>query len=284
MAEMDKSPQNRRLADILREELDRLTDRLDAGLPGQLRWPIFSRRGTPVQPADVSKYLQEAMLAQENLLEDVKYHKVVPNDYVVELNPDNYEQRYQPIEKMVCEQWRKKLLDTLTTANSRQGRKEYRFGGRIQIRIQPVSQLGEDEVRVRCWINPSVEAAVPKKILACLELMPGDRQWLLREEMTLMGRDEPCDICLDLPVVQQKRLVSGQHAYIRHSDGRFRIYDGSPGGKASLNGTYVNGRRVATAGYELFDGDIIILAALDPDQPRSDTPGVVTLRFRVNCS
>jgi hypothetical protein len=278
MAEKDAQP--RRLTDVLREELDKLAERIDAGLPGPLRWLVFSQRGAPIRPADVRKYLQAAMLAPENILEDARYQKVVPNDYVVELEPTNYERHYKPIERTVVEQWRQKLLELLNTTNSRQGRKEYRFGGRVQIKIQPAPNLAEHEVRIRCQINPEVGVS---PVLACLELIPGGRQWLLREGVTVIGREEPCDICLDMPLVQQKRLISGQHAHIRHEDGRFYLYDGSAHGRASRNGTFVNGRPVPARGHLLEDGDVVILASLDPRQPRADTPGVAVFRFRPSC-
>lgn len=260
------------LPDVL-GELDKLAARIDANLQDL-------RRPTPILPADVGKQLLEAMLARQNVLEDARYFKVAPNDYLVELNEANYHRHYQPVEKLICEQWRERLLEALNTTNSRQGRKEYRFGGRVHIRIQPVTNLREDEVRIHCQINPVGSASV---VPACLEQLSGGKQWPLQAEMTVIGRTEACDIFLDLPLVQQARLISGQHAYIRQEENRFRLYDGSPDGKASVNGTFANGQRVSPAGHLLEAGDIIILAALDPRQPRVDTPGVVAFRFRTAC-
>ncbi len=276
MTKTRKRRPNHPLPDVL-GEVDRWADRLEAGLQSL-------RRPGPILPADVSRRLQETMLARENVLEDVRYFKIVPNDYVVELNEDNYQRRYKPVEKLIYQQWRDKLLEVLNTTNSRQGRREYRFGGRVNIRIQPVTDLGEDEVRIHSQINPDVDASMPGAVTACLELIPGGRRWPLQEEITIIGRDEPCDVCLDIPLVQQMRLVSGQHAHIRQKDDRFYLYDGSPEGKVSVNGTFVNGRRVSPAGQELHEGDVVILAALDPSQPRLDTPGVVAFMFRTNCA
>jgi hypothetical protein len=271
---MSKTPK-RRLPDVL-GELDKWTGRLEAGLEK------LGRPG-PVLPADVSRRLQAAMLAPENIIEDARYAKVVPNDFVVELNELNYARHYKPVEKTIYAQWRDKLLDGLNTANSRQGRRDYRFGGRVQFRIQPSADLGEDEVRIHCQVNPEAGAAPPRTVPACLELVPQGRRWPLPGELTVLGRDETSDLYLDLPAVQQKRLISGQHAYIRHQEGRFRLYDGSPEGKASVNGTFVNGRRVPPGGHELQEGDVIILASLDSHQPRIDTPGVAAFVFREDC-
>lgn len=239
-------------------------------------------RNSPIRPADVIKYLRQAMFAPENIVEDARYSKVVPNEYVVEVNEDNYHRHYRPIEALVRQQWQEKLRAGLNTKNSRQGRQEYRFGGPLVIQVLPAADLPANKARVYGRINPEVQIPA-ETILACLELLPANRTWMLQNNITVIGRSEACDICLNIGQVQQKRLVSGQHAYIRHRAGRFYLFDGSPEGKPSTNGTYVNGRRVLPAGQELRDGDTIILAALDPRRPNPDTPGVVGLRFRAVC-
>jgi hypothetical protein len=62
------------------------------------------------------------------------------------------------------------------------------------------------------------------------------------EENTSIGRSPDCDIFLD------DVTVSRQHAVIRRNDGSFVIED-----QGSLNGTFVNRRRIESA--ELADGD-----------------------------
>jgi len=117
---------------------------------------------------------------------------------------------------------------------------------------------------------------------AFLELVPTGQRWALYPGINTIGRSESCQIFLDMPVVQEKRLVSGQHAYIMMQNGVCTLYDGSPDGRPSANGTYVNLRRVLPAGYRLQNGDAIVLAAIDPLYPRSDTAGVVTFYFWSN--
>jgi hypothetical protein len=63
-----------------------------------------------------------------------------------------------------------------------------------------------------------------------------------QEDSTTIGRSPDCDIFLD------DVTVSRQHAILRRSDGQFVIED-----QGSLNGTFVNRRRIETA--ELADGD-----------------------------
>jgi hypothetical protein len=271
------------------------------------------------------------MMARENHLEDVNYIRVVPNRYIVEVNPANFEQHYRPIAGQVMKQWSDRLLEELMTANSRQGRRAFRFGGRLRLEIRPAPDLQENEARILSRIEPDLpapqvsvpagvrphaqapltstssrpKAAPPKNprpeapatlpgpapraprgapaparaVSAYLELVPTGQRWTLYPGINSIGRSETCQVYLDIPVVQQKRLVSGQHAYILMENGVCTLYDGSPDGRPSSNGTYVNLRRITQQGYRLQNGDAIVLAAVDPLFPRSDTPGTVTFYF-----
>jgi len=252
------------------------------------RWPFGAAE---LRPADVGNDLAGLMLSSNSVLEDVNYTKIVPNRFIVEVNEDNYAQNYQPIAGRVIQQWTERMLRRLMTANSRLGRREYRFGGRVTIEIRPVNNLPPSQARVIFRIDADENQPAPGARLgagagagaACLQMLPAGPRYPLNAPMVTLGRDAACDIRLDMPMVAQARLVSGRHAYIRQDGGRFFVHDGAPYGRPSLNGTYVNGRAVPAGGYPLQNGDTIILAALDPNQPRSDTPGVVTFRFSTNC-
>jgi hypothetical protein len=63
-----------------------------------------------------------------------------------------------------------------------------------------------------------------------------------KDDATTIGRSPDCDIFLD------DVTVSRQHAILRRNDNRFVIED-----QGSLNGTFVNRRRIESA--ELADGD-----------------------------
>jgi hypothetical protein len=245
---------------------------------------VYARRRKPIQPADVNRQLEKAMFLEENLLEDVNYGRVVPNDYTVELNEDHYQRQYQPIERQVTDQWRDRLLNLLNVANGRYGSKKFHFGGPVVVHLEPVTDLAPGEARVRCRINAAVPRPKQAAVLACLEQIPAGRRWGLHEGVVTIGRAPGCDIYLDTPLIQQRRMISSQHAHIRCEGGRCRLHDGAPNGKPSMNGTYVNGQRISQAGVDLNDGDILILAALDPAAPRPDTPGAVGMIFRADCS
>lgn len=246
------------------------------------------RRGVlaePLRPADIGLALCEALLARENLLEDAEYRKIAPNAFMVEAAPDHYAREYAPLAAALCQQWRERLLAHLTTANSRQGRREYRFGGPVAVDLAPAPDLEPGQVRLRSRVQPDapLEAPAARLLPACLELLPAGQAWPLRAGLVTLGRDPGCDIAFDQPRVQELRLVSSRHAYLHCAPSAYRLFDGTPQGQPSVNGTYVNGRPVPPAGHLLQDGDVVILAAVHRDQPLAETPGVVVLRFRANC-
>ena len=237
-----------------------------------------------LRPAEVGALLCDVMLARDNWLEDAQYQKIVPNQFVVELSPENYTRNYAPLEKEVCEQWRERLLNNLTTANSRQGRLEYRFAGQVSVAVRRAADLERDALRIRSRLRPDApDETVTGLLPACLELLSGGQSWDLRAGIVTLGREPGCDIFFDNPRVQELRLISGQHAYLHCLPGSYRLFDGTPQGLPSINGTFVNGYPVVSAGQLLSDGDILILAAVRRDAPSAETPGVVALRFRANC-
>jgi hypothetical protein len=287
--ELDAQPQIApgRRTPPLRRALRNITDlpgRVDAGLQEFIRHPSILHGRKPVQPADVNRYLERAMLDRNNMLEDVDYGKIVPNDFIVTLNAENFERHYRPIEQQVTSQWQERLLEMLNTANGRMGRKEYKFAGPVRVSVRPQDGLGPGEVRIASRINPTTAGAGSAHAQPCLQLEPNGPRWPLREGVLTIGRSRQNDIYLDDPVIQEKRLISSRHAYLVVEGNQISFFDGAPSGKPSTNGTYVNGRRITTAGQELRDGDTVILAALDPDHPRPDTPGVATFAFHEKCA
>ncbi len=82
-----------------------------------------------------------------NLLEDVNYQKITPNNFVVEIEQDNYARNYRPLEDHILQQWKDRLLSHLSTVNSRQGRTEYRFAGPVKVEIRAVTDLRSTQAR-----------------------------------------------------------------------------------------------------------------------------------------
>lgn len=251
--------------------------------PSESGWHVFpvspnlSWSSEPIRPAEVAEALARALLSRKGILEDAAYNKIVPNAFIIEVDPENYARRYSLIEPRLMAQWREKLLETLTTANSRQGRREFRFGGRVSLELRRSDDLEPGRARVLARIEP--DAIEQKGLPYRLETLPKGESWPLRKGIVTIGREPACEVHLADPVLQEKRLVSGQHAYLQCDEGQVWLFDGTPAGGSSTNGTFVNGHRVPAHGRQLRDGDLIVLAALDPDDPRPDVPGAAALRF-----
>lgn len=264
---------------VLRRLRD-LPGMLDAGLRERIRQPLPLRREA-ARPADVQRRLEAAMFSPDNLLEDARYSQVVPNEYTVELEEAYYEQHYRQIEQRLCEQWRVRLLEVLDTANQRQGRRLYQFGGPVKVSLRPGAGLAPGAVRIRCGIVPETRST--PKAEGCLERLPNGRKWSLLPGTFILGRHETADLYLESGSQRQAALISAQHAYLVVTEGEVRLFDGSPSGRPSLNGTFVNRQRVPSTGQALVPGDVVVLAPLNPKDPRPDGPGVVALQFHKPC-
>jgi hypothetical protein len=243
----------------------------------------FTLRKRAIRPAEIAGGLCKIMLSSENLLEDAHYNKIVPNHFVVELSTQNYTFFYEPITTALVQQWRDQLVEHLMTANSRQGRKEYRLGGQLRIEIRPAQDLNDQQACIFSRLASEqefvYELETQEQPAAYLEALHEDRRWSLYPGDNTIGRDRLCNIFLDLPAIQEKRLVSAEHARISIEGDQCVLYDGSRAGKPSANGTYLNYYRVTDKGSLLRNGDIIILAAVHPGKPVLDAPGTAAFRF-----
>ena len=210
----------------------------------------------PIRPADLSHRLRDIMFSKNSQIEDADYHKVVPNRFLIELNPDNFAKNFQPIQSRVVAQWREKLLDDLEKANARQGRREYNFAGRVEIEIRPTGGLAPNQARIHYqvgWMRPQAGSQpLPPDLLlpAWLELVPGGKRWRLHRGIVTIGREPGVDVLLEGAEIQARRLVSAQHAYIVCDEQKMVLRDGSPGGRPSTNGTFVNLKRIGPEGAQ----------------------------------
>jgi hypothetical protein len=59
--------------------------------PWKINWikPRLQWIKSTIRPAEISAGLCRVMLARQNVLEDANYQKVLPNHFVVELDPDD---------------------------------------------------------------------------------------------------------------------------------------------------------------------------------------------------
>jgi len=107
------------------------------------------------------------------------------------------------------------------------------------IGFTPISSEDEDEEHVH---EPSSELEPGQALLVVKRGANAGSRFLIDTDVTTAGRHPESDIFLD------DVTVSRRHAEFRRDDGRFSIHDAG-----SLNGTYVNQRRVEST--ELANGD-----------------------------
>lgn len=238
------------------EHFERFFERLMEGSVGR----IFR---SPIQPAEIGRRLQKAMEA--NKLSTVD-GLVVPNDYIVYLNPGDMVQ-FADFATRLCQQMEDWLIDLADERN---------YGFIDQVRVQ---MLGSEEVqprRISIEANiielPNFDRAehekaqrtevyrvveqtgnVPPKLLRVVEGPSPEQVFVIRKPSTSIGRSVDNDVVIEMPE------ISRHHARIDYANGVFRIADLN-----STNGTAVNGTKAKV--QNIGDGDRI-------------TMGLTTLEF-----
>jgi len=211
---------------------------------------------TPVQPAEIGRRLERAM--ESNQLSTVD-GLVVANDYLVLLNPDDMVQ-FADFVPSLCRQMEDWLIDLADERN---------YGFIDQLRVQMVGDEGVPRRRISVeahiselpGYDPAEQDAVqrtevyrvvertgnvPPKMLRVVAGSGPDQFFVVRRQITSIGRALDNDIVIDIPE------VSRHHAEITHVGPHFEIAD-----LGSTNGTSVNGERLSRGRVQ--DGDEILL-------------------------
>lgn len=211
---------------------------------------------SPIQPAEIGRRLQRAMEA--NKLSTVD-GLVVPNDYVVYLNPGDMV-LFADFATRLCQQMEDWLIDLADERN---------FGFIDQVRVQligsedvqprrinidanivelPGFDRAEQEAAQRTEVYRIVEQTgnVPPKLLRVVEGPSPEQVFVIRKPTTSIGRSFDNDVVIDVPE------LSRHHARLDYANGVFRIAD-----LKSTNGTAVNGVRAQQ--QNVSDGDRITL-------------------------
>jgi hypothetical protein len=211
---------------------------------------------SPVQPSEIGRRLERSMESnQVSTVDGI----VVPNDYTVYLNPDDMV-LFSDFATSLCQQMEDWLIDLADERN---------YGFIDQVRIQligddsvppraievdahitelpdfdPVHQ--EDIQRTEVYRVVEQTGNIPPKLVRVVRDDGQEQTFMLRKQVTSLGRSSGNDIVIDIPE------VSRRHARIQFDSGRFQIVDLN-----STNGTKVNGRRVASS--IIGDQDVITL-------------------------
>lgn len=202
---------------------------------------VFRRPRHSIRPIELGRRLIREMDDHRSV--DVKGQRIVPNDFVVLLSPDDHSE-FADIEGA--------LVTELVEACREYAREEgYQFMGPVRVELRIDNELRSGRFGIASQLRQADDGARPGTIV-----MPsGDRIELTDE--TLIGRLNDCGIVIT------DGNTSRHHARINRSGSGFVIADLN-----STNGTFVNGDALV-ADHRLADGDII-------------TVGSVSLRFEAS--
>lgn len=216
---------------------------------------------TPVQPAEIGRKLERSMEAQQMTMPD---GIVVPNDYVVTLNPDDMVQ-FADFVTNLCGQMEEWLIDLADERN---------YGFIDQVRVQmlgepkvPKSRIqveakiaelpGYDPIqqeavqRTEVYRVVQVTGNVPPRLLRVSSSAMPEQLFVIRRQATSIGR------ALDNDIVVEVAEVSRHHARIEWVNNQFQIVD-----LGSTNGMTVNGIRVQRSQIREHDNIMLGTASL----------------------
>jgi len=192
---------------------------------------VFSRAfKSNVRPIEIGRRLVKEI--DSNRTVDMKGRRVVPNQFVVRLAPDD-QTALADIESALITELAEAIKEYCADEN-------YHLRGAVSVAIEIDQSVGTGRIDV----DSSVVKAGASEIVARV-ILPDDRKITLGKEALSIGRLAECDIAFD------DSNVSRRHAEIKALAGGYAVND-----LGSTNGTKVNG---VTISFEraLRDGDII---------------------------
>lgn len=221
-----------------------------------------------LHPSDVARRLARAM--EDEQLTDASGQALLPNQYWVFLNPDDFAALDAGGETLRVE-----LIRYLRRLAAEGGG---RFGERLSVALHPIADLGPGQVDVRAGhvsepgsASDTHEVQVATQAAADVgrwSLQLGGRVLPLGEPVVYLGRALSNDVILD------DQRVSRRHAQLRWRAGTYHLSDMDSSGGTALNG------RAVRPGEELrlAAGDVISLAGItltvhvEAAQPAVDVP------------
>jgi hypothetical protein len=210
---------------MVMQSLERRLERMVTG--------VFSRGSrTSIRPIELGRRLVREMDDQRSV--DVKGRRVVPNDFVVQLAPKDFE-GFSEIADV--------LQSELVEAAREYARSEgYHFLGPVKVELSVDQTQKPGRFEVLATLRQGAEGAAPG---AATLVLPSGQKVPLGDAPVTVGRLSDCTVPLN------DSNVSRRHAEIRPNRQNFVVVD-----LGSTNGTMVNGTRIygETA---LSDGDII---------------------------
>ncbi|MDH4170304.1 MAG: FHA domain-containing protein [Acidimicrobiia bacterium] len=182
-----------------------------------------------IRPVEIGRKLIRALDDGRSVA--VSGDTVVPNQFVVQLSPDDHAQFAEVEESLVRE---------LCEAAREHAREEgYKFMGPLAVELVPVPGLRTGAVQIDGRLREAEGGHGAGSLL-----LPTGERVVLGEYLVTFGRLPECTITLADP------NVSRNHAEIRPHANGFKLTD-----LGSTNGTKVNGVRIVE--HVLSDGDIL---------------------------
>jgi hypothetical protein len=198
---------------------------------GRMVEGVFSRAfKSNVRPIEIGRRLIKEI--DSNRTVDMKGHRVVPNQFVVRLAPDD-QAALADIESALITELAEAVKEYCADEN-------YPLRGPVVVTIEIDQSVGTGRIDV----DSSVVKAGASEVVARV-ILPDDRKITLGKSTLVIGRLAECDIAFD------DSNVSRRHAEIKALAGGFAVND-----LGSTNGTKVNGVTI-TFERALRDGDII---------------------------
>ena len=198
---------------------------------GRMVEGVFSRAfKSNVRPIEIGRRLVKEI--DSNRTVDMKGRRVVPNQFVVRISPEDQAALADIESALVTE-----LVEAVKEYCSDEG---YHLRGPVAVSLDVDQSVGTGRIE----IDSTIRKAGVDEIVARV-ILPDDRKITLGQDTLVIGRLAECDIAFD------DSNVSRRHAEIKALAGGYAVND-----LGSTNGTKVNG---VTISFEraLRDGDII---------------------------
>ena len=203
---------------------------------------VFRRSRNSIRPIELGRRLIREMDDHRSV--DVKGQRIVPNDFVVLLSPDDHA-GFIDIEDAL----RTELVEACREYAREEG---YHFMGPVNVDLRVDNSLRTGRFGIASTLKQAEQGKRPGTVV-----MPSGDRVGLSDGRNVIGRLADCQVLIT------DGNVSRRHAEIHRSGSSFVIND-----LGSTNGTYVNGERLI-ADHRLDDGDII-------------TVGSISLRFEAS--
>jgi hypothetical protein len=191
---------------------------------------VFRSSRAAIRPIELGRRLVREMDDQRSV--DVKGRRVVPNDFVIQLNSRDYDSFNDIMDVLRAE---------LVEAAREYAREEgYHFMGPVRVELEKSPELRPGRFEVVAQLRQAAGGVGAGSLV-----MPSGQRISLGDRPVTVGRLPECTIPLS------DHNVSRRHAEIRPGRGAYVVVD-----LGSTNGTMVNGTRI-NGEQRLGDGDIL---------------------------